>query len=113
MVSVLGLVLAAAKAGFCSVDSMGFFLLCFTFLGIGRPGGGLNPELLRVLRVQPLPTFKLHRIAACNAAKGISAEEAIQNIERYVPPGSTHRDEPAIDFVPQGQASAAARGFEF
>ena len=44
---------------------------------------------------------------------GRSAEKAIQDIETNVPPGSTHRDEAAIDVVPQRQARAAAEGFEF
>jgi hypothetical protein len=33
MLLALEMVLAAAKAGFCRVDSMGFFLLCFNASG--------------------------------------------------------------------------------
>src|SRR5260221_6642380 len=39
--------------------------------------------------------------------------KAVQNIETNVPPGSTHGDEAAIDVVPQRQARAATKGFEF
>src|ERR1035438_3095605 len=111
MVLALGLVLAATKAGRCSVDSMGFFLLS-TLRGVGRPTGGLNAELLCVLGVQSLPA-ELHRLTTNHAADGSSAEKAIQNIETNVPPGSTHRDEAASDVGPQRQARAATKGFEF
>ncbi len=55
-----------------------------------RPVGPFNTELLGVLRVQPLPAAKLHRLATNDAADGSSAEKVIQNIETNVPPGSTH-----------------------
>src|SRR6266478_9806429 len=77
------------------------------------PRGVSMPELLCVLRAQPLPTTELHRFGTNDAADGGSAEEVIQNIEANVPPGSTHRDEAAIDVGPQGQARAATKGFEF
>ncbi len=70
------------------------------------------PELLCVLRVQPLPTTELHRFGTNDAADGGSAEQVIQNIEANVPPGSTHRDEAAIDVGPQRQPRAATEGFE-
>src|SRR3984957_281674 len=63
--------------------------------------------------MQPLPAAELHHRGADNAADGSSAEKAIQNIETNVPPGSTHCDEAAIDVVPQRQARAATKGFEF
>src|SRR5216117_1657938 len=61
-----------------------------TLRGVGRPTGGLNAELLGVLRVQPLPAAELHRLGTNDAADGSSAEKVIQNIETNVPPGSTH-----------------------
>src|SRR5437773_12245286 len=75
--------------------------------------GGLNGELLCVLGVQSLPATELHRLGTNDAADGGSAEKVIQNIEANVPPGSTHRDETAIDVGPQRQARAATKGFEF
>src|SRR4051812_30374614 len=108
MVVVLGIIVAATRAGFCSVDSMGCSSYVLRLGGFGRPTGRLNAELACVLGVQPLPAAKLHRIAASDAADGSSGEEAIQNVESNVPPGSTHGDEAAIDFVPQGQAGPAA-----
>src|SRR6266478_4216334 len=76
------------------------------------PRGVSMPELLCVLRAQPLPTTELHRFGTNDAADGGSAEQVIQNIEADVPPGSTHRDEAAIDVGPQRQARAASKGFE-
>src|SRR5439155_21506654 len=78
-----------------------------------RPVGHFNTELLGVLRVQPLPAVELHRLSGNDAADGSSAEKVIQNIETDVPPGSTHRDEAAIDVGPQRQARGAPKGFEF
>src|SRR5213079_398756 len=54
----------------------------------------------------------LHRLRTNDAAEGGSAEQVIQNIEANVPPGSTHRDEAAIDVGPQRQPRAATNGFE-
>src|SRR6266481_2062432 len=71
------------------------------------------PELLCVLRVQSLPATELHRLGTNDAPDGGSAEKVIQNIEANVPPGSTHRDEAAIDVGPQRQARAVTKGFEF
>src|SRR5262245_6929923 len=71
------------------------------FRGVGPPAGGLNAELLCVLGVQSLPAAELHRLTANDAADGSSAEKAPQNIETNVPPGGAHRDEAAIDVVPQ------------
>src|ERR1017187_7184487 len=105
-----------------SIRSDGFMgshtsICCFPpsrFLSrLRRPVGRFHTELLGVLRVQPLPAAELHRIGPDNAADGSSAEKAIQNIETNVPAGSTHRDEAAIDVVPQRQARAATKGFEF
>src|SRR5215472_4011700 len=87
---------------------------CYSTLrGIGRPRGSFNAELPGVLRIQPLPTFELHRLAANDGADGSSAEKAIQNIEADVPPGGAHGDEAAIDVLPKRQARAASVGFEF
>src|SRR5258708_22076956 len=115
MVMALGAVVAAMRVGFCRVDSMVLFLLLLLMLtlwGVGRPIGGLNPELLCVLGVQSLPA-ELHRLTGHDAADGSSAEPAIQNIQTNMPPGGAHCDESAIDVVPQRQVRAAAEGFEF
>ncbi len=56
----------------------------------GWPARNFHTELLGVLHVQPLPAAELHGLGADNAADGSSAENAIQNIETNVPPGSTH-----------------------
>src|SRR5438874_11837326 len=77
------------------------------------PTGGLNSELLCVLRVQSLPAAELHGIGADDAADGSSAEKPIQNIESNVPARGAPRDEAAIDVMPQRQARAATKGFEF
>src|SRR5438309_7275794 len=112
MVLALGVVLVATRAGFCRVDSMGFFLPRFNASGRWAANRGLNAELLCVLRVQPLPA-ELHRVATSDAADGSSAEKAIQNIETNVPARGTPRDEASIDVVPHRQARAATKGFEF
>src|SRR5216683_3429099 len=80
---------------------------------LGQPTGRLNAELPGVLGVQSLPAFELHGIGADDAADGSSAQKAIQNIESNVPPGGAPRNEAAIDAVPQRQARAATKGFEF
>src|SRR5713226_2111474 len=80
---------------------------------LGQPTGRLNAELPGVLGVQSLPAFELHGIGVDDAADGSSAQKAIQNIESNVPPGGAPRDEAAIDAVPQRQARAATKGFEF
>ncbi|HTK08172.1 MAG TPA: hypothetical protein VL485_13455 [Ktedonobacteraceae bacterium] len=80
--------------------------------GLGWPVRGFDSELPGVLRIEPRPT-ELHRIASNDAAEGSSAEQVIQNIETNVPSGSPHGDEAAIDVVPQCQARAASKGFEF
>src|SRR6185295_3354741 len=56
---------------------------------------------------------ELHRLASNDAADWSFTEKVIQNIETNVPPGSTHRNEAAIDVVPQRQASAATQDLEF
>ena len=83
------------------------------WLGPWGPVRRFDTELLGVLRVQPLPTGELRGVTTSDAADGSSAEQVIQNIERNVPPGSTHRDEAAIDLGPQRQARTAAGGIEF
>src|SRR6266850_6944718 len=100
------------SVGFCRVNSMGSSSLDSTLRGVGRPTGGLDAELLCVLGVQSLPATELHRVGTNDAADGGSAEKVIQNIEANVPPGSTHRDEAAIDVGPQCQARAGTKGLE-
>ncbi len=81
----------AARAAFCVVISIRLFAFTYSTLrGVGRPRGGLNAELLGVLRIQSLPTVELHRVRAGDAADGSSTEQVIQTIERNVPPGSAH-----------------------
>src|SRR6266567_5707911 len=77
-----------------------------------RPVGRFNPELLSVLRVEPLPAAELHGVGADDAADGSSAEKVIQNIEADVPPGGAHCDEAVTDVGPQRQARAATQAFE-
>src|SRR5713101_2475702 len=71
------------------------------------------PKLLCVLRVQSLPAAELHRLGTNDAPNGLTGEKPFQHIEADVPPGSTHRDEAAIDVGPQRQTSAAAKDCEF
>ena len=77
------------------------------------PTGGLNAELLRVLGIQSLPAVELHGIGAGDASNRLTREEPLQNVEADVPARGAPRDEAAIDAVPQRQARAAAKGFEF
>src|SRR5205809_3169405 len=77
-----------------------------------HPRSSRYAELLCILRVQSLPA-EFHRLGTNDAAEGGSAEKVIQHIEANVPPGSTHRDEAAIDVGPQRQARAATKAFEF
>src|SRR5438034_316329 len=74
-----------------------------------HPRSSRYAELLCILRVQSLPA-ELHRLRTNDAAEGGSAEQVIQNIEANVPPGSTHRNEAAIDVGPQRQPRAATNG---
>src|SRR5215469_11057473 len=78
-----------------------------------RPVGLFNTELLGILRVQPLPTAQIHRLSTSDAADGSSAEKVIQHVETDMPARGPPRNKAAIDAVPQGQACAATRGFEF
>src|ERR1043166_2851512 len=93
------------------------WLICLLHSGIfsrpRRPVVSFKTELLGILRDQPLPTLQLHRVAAEDAADGIFAEKAIQNIKSNVPAGGAPRDEAPINVGPQGQACAIARWFKF
>src|SRR2546428_8106989 len=77
-----------------------------------HPRSSRYAELLCILRVQSLPASEVHRLGTNDAAEGGPPEQVIQNIEAKVPPGSTHRDEAAIDVGPQRQPRAATNGFE-
>src|SRR6185436_2219028 len=92
MVVALRVVLAATK-GFCRVDSMGFFLLLFT-------------ELLCVLGVQSLPAVELHDLDADDSSDGLTGEMPLQHIEAYMPACGAHRDEAAVDVVPEREPGA-------
>src|SRR5436305_779310 len=78
-----------------------------------RPVGRFDTELLSVLGDQSLPAAELHRLTTNDAADGSSAEKAIQNIEANVPTRGAPRDEAAIDVVPEREARAVTKGFEF
>src|SRR5689334_6023816 len=109
MVVILGVVLAATRAGFCNVDSMAFSFLDSGFLSrLRRPVGWFHTELLCVLGVQLLPAAELHGLWTSDTADRSFAEKVIQHIERNVPARSTHRDKAAIDVRPKRQARAAA-----
>src|SRR6202049_1779618 len=113
MVLALGGVLAATGAGFCRVDSMGFFSYASTLRGVGRPTGRFNAELLCVLGVQSLPAAELHGLGADDASNRLTREAPLKEVEADVPARGAPRDEAAIDVVPQRQARAATKGFEF
>ena len=87
-------------------------LLPPTLQRFGALGGGLSVSVRNcwaysaLSRCQP----RLHGLAADD---GSSAEKAIQHVERNVPTRGTPRDEVAIDVVPQRQARAVTKGFEF
>jgi hypothetical protein len=78
-----------------------------------RPTGGLNAELLCVLGVQSLPAAELHGLGADDASNRLTREAALKDVEADVPARGAPRDEAAIDVVPQRQARAATKGFEF
>lgn len=48
----------------------------------GRPVGGLNAELLGVLRVQPLPTLEFHFLAADDAADRLPSQKPVEGIQK-------------------------------
>src|SRR4051812_31610004 len=70
--------------------------------------GGLDAELLRVLGVQPLPAAELHGVDADDASNGLTGEKPLQHVQADVPPRSAHRNESAVDVVPQRESRAAA-----
>src|SRR5262249_22185166 len=79
---------------------------------VGRPTGGLNAELLCVLRVQSLPAAELHGLGADDASNRLTREEPLKDVEADVPARGAPRDEAAIDVVPEREARAAAERFE-
>src|SRR5262249_54714862 len=70
-------------------------------------------ELAGVLRGQSLPALELHGFGAGDASDRLTREQPPQDVEADVPARGAPRDETAIDAVPQRQARAAAKGFEF
>src|SRR5262245_27619337 len=72
------------------------------------PVWDLDTELLGVFGVQALPT-ELHRLASDDAPDRFAREEPIEDVETDVPARSAHRHEPAVDFVPKGEARGAAQ----
>src|SRR5262249_24022828 len=72
------------------------------------PVWDLDTELLGVFGVQALPT-ELHRLASDDAPDGFAREEPIEDVETDVPACRAHRHEPAVDFVPKGEARSAAQ----
>src|SRR5580700_12296560 len=77
-----------------------------------RRVGLFNTELLGVFRDQPRPA-ELHGVSAGDASNRLTREQAIQNVEADMPACGAPRDEAAIDVVPQGEARAGTKGFEF
>src|SRR5581483_6943375 len=84
-----------------------------TLRGVGRPARHLDAELPGVLRVQSLPAVKVHGFDASDASNRLTREEPLKNIQADMPPRGAPRNEAAVNVVPQRQARAAARGFEF
>src|SRR5208282_4269936 len=74
--------------------------------GPSGPAGGLDAELLRVLGVQALPALEAHGLRADHASDGLTREQPIHHVEADVPAGRAHRDEAAIDVVPEREARA-------
>src|SRR5437588_4535176 len=81
--------------------------------GIGRPVRPFNAELLCVLGVQSLPAAELHGLGADHASNRLTREEPLKNVEADVPARVAPRDEAAIDVMPEREARAGAKGFEF
>ena len=80
--------------------------------GLGGQFGASIPNCLAYSafsRCQP-PNFIAS--PADKAADRVAAEKVIQDVEADVPPGRTHRDEAAVDVVPQRQPRAATNRFE-
>ena len=77
-----------------------------------RPFGRFNTELLGILSDQSLPA-ELHGLSADDASNRLTCEEPLQDVEGDMPARGAPRDEAAIDAVPQRQACAATKGFEF
>src|SRR6202051_1527520 len=73
----------------------------------------LVTELLRIFGAQSLPAVELHGLGAGDASNRLTIEEPIKDVEADVPARGAPRDEAAIDVVPQRQARAATKGFEF
>src|SRR3984893_17550824 len=78
-----------------------------------RPTGRFNAELLCVLGVQSLPAAELHGLGADDASNRLTREAPLKEVEADVPARGAPRDEAAIDVVPQREARAATKGFEF
>src|ERR1700732_5352397 len=78
-----------------------------------RPAGRFNAELLCVLGVQSPPVAQLHGLGADDASNRLTRKAALKDVEADVPARGAPRDEAAIDVVPQRQARAATKGFEF
>src|SRR5215813_12008427 len=85
----------------CRIHLFQFNEASSQFLRCLRPVGRFNTEQLCVFCIEPLPADELRGIGADHASNGGSFEEVIQNVDTNVPPGSTHRDEAAIDIGPQ------------
>src|SRR5512143_2066851 len=97
---------SSSKVQRCSADDH------LTMAPHPTPSRPLNPKLPGVLGVQSLPAVELQRLGADDAPQGLTGEQPIEHIEADVPPGSTHRDEAAIDAGPQRQACAAPNSFQ-
>src|SRR5215475_10106839 len=58
--------------------------------------------------MEALPAFELHGIGPDDAADGLAVEGAIEHIQADVPARSAHRDESALDVVPEREPRAIA-----
>ena len=78
-----------------------------------RPLGCFQTELLRVLRVQPLPAAEHLVLGAHHRPNRLTREEPLKDIEADVRGRGAPRDEAAINLALQRQARGATKGFEF
>src|SRR5439155_7605381 len=76
------------------------------------PTGGLNAELLCILRVQSLPAAELHLLSADDASVRVALEQPLEGVETSVPAASFHWDVAAIDVCAQREGRATTRDFQ-
>ncbi len=77
---------------------------------LGGHFGRFHAELPGVLGVQSLPAGELRPSPPAMRPIGAPAQKTVQHVEANVPSGSAHRNEAAINVVPQHQARAVTTG---